>query len=67
MKKLFIVLGFVFMLGSLCSQGLQNYYYANGVPQYWTEDSTSVNVIVKNMHNYDAIAQKLELLYTIKK
>ena len=39
------------------------YYYADGVPQYWTDDSTSVNIIVKNMNNYNAIVHRLELLF----
>jgi len=41
-----------------------NTYNADGVPQYWTEDSTSVNIIVKNMQNYNTIVQNLELLFT---
>ena len=66
MKKLGIILGSVFMLSSLSAQNLlpqTQYYYADGVPQYWTDDSTSVNIIVKNMDNYNAIVQKLELLF----
>ena len=52
MKKIFIILGFIFMLFQLKAQN--NYYYADGIPQYWRDDSTSVNIIVKNMHNYNA-------------
>jgi len=64
MKRMLIILGVVLMFFSLRAQSTSNYYYANGVPQYWTEDSTSVNIIVQNMHNYNAIVQNLELLFT---
>jgi len=64
MKKLLIVLGFYLVIISLYAQNASNYYYAEkGVPFYWTEDSTSVNIIVKNMQNYNAIAHNLELLF----
>ena len=36
-----------------------NYYYANGIPYYWQDDSTSVNIIVANMNNYEYIVQQL--------
>jgi hypothetical protein len=68
MKKLMIVLGSVFMLSSLSAQSYlynnPNYYYVDGVKQYWTDDSTSVNIIVKNRNNYNGIVQKLELLFS---
>jgi len=65
MKKLFIILGLIFIGILLNAQSTPNYYYyANGVPQYWIDDSTSVNIIVRNMHNYNTIAQNLELLFT---
>jgi|GEM_PF-1083205 len=63
MKKLLFILGFL-MITSLYAQSIPNYYYASGTPQYWTEDSTSVNIIVGNMRNYDAIVRNLELLFT---
>jgi len=64
MKRMLIILGLILVFTSLQAQSTSNYYYADGVPQYWTEDSTSVNIIVKNMQNYNAIVQNLELLFT---
>ncbi|GHV43384.1 hypothetical protein FACS1894180_2290 [Bacteroidia bacterium] len=66
MKKLLIILGFIFSASLLSAQSLlpqSKYYYANGIKQYWTDDSTSVNIIVRNMQNYNAIVQNLELLF----
>ena len=40
MRKLLIILGFMLMFTLLNAQSTSNYYYANGVPQYWTDDST---------------------------
>ena len=67
MKKLLIILGCIFVFGLLNAQSYYNstnYYYADGIPQYWTDDSTSANIIVKNMHNYDAIAENLLVLFS---
>jgi len=64
MRKLLIILGFILICSSLIAQSTSNYYYANGIPQYWTDDSTSVNIIVKNMHNYNRIVQNLKLLFS---
>ncbi|MBR4584444.1 MAG: hypothetical protein IKO34_11665 [Bacteroidales bacterium] len=30
----------------------QNHYYADGQQIYWTTDSASANIIVKNMEDY---------------
>ena len=57
MKKIVIILGFMLTTYSLISQSIidnTKHYYYEGVPQYWTDDSTSVNIIVKNMQNYNA-------------
>jgi len=64
MKKTVIFLGFILTLNLLNAQSIPNYYYASDIPQYWAEDSTSVNIIVGNMHNYEAIVRNLELLFT---
>jgi len=67
MKQLLVILGSVFVFSQLNAQQnvmpQTNYYYADGVPQYWTVDSTSVNIIVKNRHNYNAIVQNLQVLF----
>jgi len=67
MKKLAIILSFSFFVSSLTAQSYyynSSYYYVDGVPQYWTDDSTSVNIIVKNMNNYNAIVQNLQSLFS---
>jgi len=64
MKKLLLLFGFILMATLLQAQSTPNFYYADGVPQYWVDDSTSINIIVKNMDNYIAIVQNLELLFT---
>jgi hypothetical protein len=71
MKKILNILGFIYvinflMINSLISQNF-NYnmqsYYAGGIPHYWTDDSTSVNIIISNMENYGAIVDNLHLLF----
>ncbi|MDR2084547.1 MAG: S8 family serine peptidase [Bacteroidales bacterium] len=42
---------------------LDGYYYASGKAHYWTTDSTSVNIIIKNMDNYHIIVNKLENIF----
>ncbi|MDR3046726.1 MAG: S8 family serine peptidase, partial [Bacteroidales bacterium] len=41
----------------------QGYHYANGTAHYWTDDSTSLNLIVKNMEHYDTIVSKIQLFF----
>ena len=40
-----------------------NFYYANGVAQYWEDDSTSANIIVRNQNNYDTIVCGLNTIF----
>ena len=42
---------------------LYGFYYANGTRHYWTEDSTSLNIIVKNLNHYDSIAARLGRMF----
>ncbi len=65
MRNLLLITGFIFMFSATDAQ-IQNpnYYYAGGEPQYWTDDFTSVNIIVKNMSDYDTIVNKLQLLFS---
>lgn len=63
MKKYMYILILCFLYNSLVGQNVSNYYYADGERQYWTDDSTSVNILVKNKSNYDAIVQNLERLF----
>jgi hypothetical protein len=66
MKKILITIGIVFITIQLISQSYYNpnHYYYEGVPQYWTEDPTSANIIVKNMSDYNAIVNKLQILFS---
>jgi hypothetical protein len=67
MKKILIVLEFMCVFGLLNAQSnfpVSNYYYVDRVPQYWIDDSTSINIIVKNMNNYNAIVDNLKNIFT---
>ena len=44
---------------SLSSQN-NNFYYANGMAQYWEEDRNSVNIIVGNIESIDTLVCKLK-------
>ena len=62
MKKIFFI--FICLLLSTIAKSEEenrniNYYYANGIPYYWQDDSTSANIIVANMNNYEYIVQQL--------
>lgn len=65
MKKLSILLALLCIIGSSYSQNenLYGYYYANGNRHYWTEDHTSLNIIVNNPSHYDSIATRLETIF----
>ena len=41
-----------------------NYYYADGQKCYWQDDSTSINLIIANMENYEEIVRKLREFFT---
>ena len=41
----------------------QDYYYADGEAIFWKTDSTSVNIIVNNMKNYNDIAINLQKIF----
>jgi hypothetical protein len=64
MKKFITILIVVFAFNQLSAQNYQGYYYAGGKPVYWQDDSTSVNIIVRNMEHYDIIVRNTKLLYT---
>lgn len=66
MKKLLLI-GFalLYLVGLSYSQNdtLYGFYYANGIRHYWTEDHTSLNLIVKNLNHYDSIAARLGRMF----
>ena len=66
MKYLFIYINIFicFITNSVFAQiqDSTNFYYNKGIPHYYINDSTSVNIIVKNVENYDSIVSNL---YTI--
>jgi DNA-directed RNA polymerase subunit H (RpoH/RPB5) len=64
MKKIITILICAFTLNQLSAQNYQGYYYAGGKPHYWREDSTSANIIVKNMEHYDAIVSNIRNIFT---
>jgi len=61
-----IIIGSVFLCILLNAQNTPstpNYYYANGVPQYWVEDPTSINIIVPSMATYNTVIERLEMVF----
>jgi hypothetical protein len=71
MKKIINTLFFGFMLTYITAQNsyflapnYQGYYYAEGVTHIWQNDSTSANIIVKNMHNFNAIVANLTAIFS---
>ncbi|MDR1112456.1 MAG: hypothetical protein LBL18_01675 [Bacteroidales bacterium] len=59
MKTIIKALLCILMINQLAAQNYQGYYFADGVAQYWTDDSTSVNIIVGSMQHYNKIVAKL--------
>lgn len=41
-----------------------DFYFANNQRQHWQEDSSSVNIIVTNMQNYDLIVRNLQTVFS---
>jgi hypothetical protein len=71
MKKIISTLLFGFILiytaaqnNYLVAPNYQGYYYAGGVAHTFQNDSTSANIIVKNMHNFNAIVNNLTAIFT---
>lgn len=58
-----IIIGMICFDCNLFSQTqtnqLMDFYYANGTQQYWQDDHTSANIIVRNTNNYDSIVLRL--------
>ena len=42
---------------------MHNFYYANGVAQYWEDDVSSANIIVRNLNHYDTIVYGLNTIF----
>lgn len=59
MKKIFLIIVLLCVSLSLSSQN-NNFYYANGMAQYWEEDRNSVNIIVGNIESIDTLVCKLK-------
>jgi len=49
--------------GQINLSNYESYYYADGEAIEWVTDSTSVNIIIKNMKNYNAIANNLQKIF----
>lgn len=47
----------------LCSNAQNNYYYAGNGINYWQEDSTSINIIVSDIHNLDFIVHNIQSIF----
>ncbi|MDR3047901.1 MAG: S8 family serine peptidase, partial [Bacteroidales bacterium] len=68
MKKFLIFLTTLLSMSIISAQNnTRSYYYANGKAHYWVDDSTSVNIIVRNMSNYNQIVANLETLFNNEK
>ena len=64
MKKCaFLVVLFLFFI-NINIEAQSNYYFANYQRQYWREDSTSINIIVANMQNYNLIVRNLQTIFS---
>jgi DNA-dependent RNA polymerase auxiliary subunit epsilon len=64
MKKCaFLVVLFLFFI-NIKIEAQSNYYFANYQRQYWREDSTSINIIVANMQNYNLIVRNLQTIFS---
>ena len=61
-KHIFSVVLFLFFINNIEAQS--NYYFANYQRQYWREDSTSINIIVANMQNYNLIVRNLQTIFS---
>lgn len=63
-KQLFSTLLLLVFININNSEAQSNYYFANNQRQYWREDSTSINIIVANMQNYNLIVRNLETYFS---
>jgi len=61
-KQIFSIVLLLFFINNIGAQG--NYYFANYQRQYWREDSTSINIIVANMQNYNLIVRNLQTVFS---
>ena len=61
MKKLVILQ--ISILLCLLSFSQNNYYYADGQQVYWSTDSISANIIVKNTEDYSQIVNNLKDIF----
>ncbi len=57
-----ILLG-ILMATTTKSQENQNYYFSSGERHYFYDDSTSINIVVRNMSNYSIIVSRLQTLF----
>ncbi len=63
-KQLFSTLLLLVFININNSEAQSNYYFANNQRQYWCEDSTSINIIVDNMQNYNLIVRNLQTVFS---
>ena len=61
-KHIFSIVIFLFLVNNIEAQS--NFYYANCQRQYWRDDSTSINIIVANMQNYNLIVRNLQTFFS---
>ncbi|MBR4135529.1 MAG: hypothetical protein IKU03_03855 [Bacteroidales bacterium] len=63
MKK-HLLLSFVLLITVYNTEAQSDFYFANHQRQYWQEDSSSINIIVGNMQNYDLIVRNLSRIFS---
>lgn len=56
-KNLSIITFLLVSLQSLVAQN--NYYCVDNVKYYWQEDTSSVNIIISNINNFDIIVENV--------
>ena len=62
MKRILLLI-IAINIGMILMAQSDNFYYANGVAQYWEDDVTSANIIVGNSDHYDAIVYGLDSIF----
>jgi hypothetical protein len=69
MKKYISIIStliFIVISNGLSSQTIDSsrFYYVKGIPHYFNDDSTSINIIVNNLSNYNSIVSILHTIFS---
>jgi subtilisin family serine protease len=64
MKKFIFFTCLILVIHLIYGQSGGNFYYAEGQQHFFSTDSTSVNILVRNMQHYDTIAKAISAFYS---